>query len=144
MGPGGCRPSHSSAEDQITPTPGLMNRRASHLLQNLFPSHTRVRDPLSAMKLPGWASSAKTQPPQCNGGLFTRRLADPQSPKDGRQLACPPFGVRFRSRWGSLVGSVAVIVEGLRHNVSKTGIYAQRARVDQAVGLYYQKENLTF
>ena len=30
-------------------------------------------------------------PPQCNGGLFTQRLADPQSPKDGRQLACPPL-----------------------------------------------------
>ena len=27
---------------------------------------------------------------------------------------------------------------------SKTGIFAQRARVDQAVGLYYRKENLTF
>ena len=26
----------------------------------------------------------------------------------------------------------------------KTGIFAQRARVDQAVGLYYRKENLTF
>ena len=30
------------------------------------------------------------------------------------------------------------------HNTSKTGIFAQRARVDQAVGLYYRKENLTF
>ena len=30
------------------------------------------------------------------------------------------------------------------HSVSKTGIFAQRARVDQAVGLYYRKENLTF
>ena len=29
--------------------------------------------------------------PQCNGGLFTWRLVDPQSPKDGRQLACPPL-----------------------------------------------------
>ena len=37
-------------------------------------------------------------PPQCNGGLFTRRLADPQCPKDARQLACPPFQMRFRSR----------------------------------------------
>ena len=27
---------------------------------------------------------------------------------------------------------------------SKAGIFAQRARVDQAVGLYYRKENLTF
>ena len=27
---------------------------------------------------------------------------------------------------------------------SKTGIFAQRARVDQAAGLYYRKENLTF
>ena len=27
---------------------------------------------------------------------------------------------------------------------SKTGIFAQRARVDQAIGLYYRKENLTF
>ena len=29
-------------------------------------------------------------------------------------------------------------------NQGKTGIFAQRARVDQAVGLYYRKENLTF
>ena len=27
---------------------------------------------------------------------------------------------------------------------SRTGIFAQRARVDQAVGLYHRKENLTF
>ena len=27
---------------------------------------------------------------------------------------------------------------------NKTGIFAQRARVDQAVGLFYRKENLTF
>ena len=31
-----------------------------------------------------------------------------------------------------------------RNPHSKTGIFAQRARVDQAVGLYYRKENLTF
>ena len=33
----------------------------------------------------------KGTPPQCNGGLFNRRLADPQGPKDGRQLACHPL-----------------------------------------------------
>ena len=27
---------------------------------------------------------------------------------------------------------------------TKTGIFAQRARVDQAIGLYYRKENVTF
>ena len=33
----------------------------------------------------------RTHALQCNGGLSTQRLADPQSPKDGRQLACPPL-----------------------------------------------------
>ena len=43
--------------------------------------------------------------------------------------------------------SVAIDLQKLKdvlQNASKTGILAQRARVDQAVGLYYRKENLTF
>ena len=34
------------------------------------------------------------------GGLLAWGLADPQDPGDGCQLACPPFEVRFQSRWG--------------------------------------------
>ena len=35
MGPGESRPSHPSAEGQMAPASGLMNRRANHLLQSL-------------------------------------------------------------------------------------------------------------
>ena len=35
-------------------------------------------------------------------------------------------------------------IDKVESDLSKTGIFAQRARVDQAVGLYYRKENLTF
>ena len=37
MGPGGRRPSHPLAKNQITSTSGLVNCQANHLLQNLVP-----------------------------------------------------------------------------------------------------------
>ena len=91
MGPGGRRPSHLSAEDQIAPTSGLVNRRASHLLQNLVALSQSCEGPSKCNEATWLCLLWEGMPPQCNGGLFTQKLADPQGPKGGRQLACPPL-----------------------------------------------------
>ena len=89
MGPGGRRPSHPSAKNQITSTSGLVNRQANHLLQNLVPLPQSCEGPSECNEATRLGLRCEGTPPQCNGGLFTRRLVDPQSPKDGSQLACP-------------------------------------------------------
>ena len=91
MGPGGRHPSHPSAENQITPTSGLVNRQANHLLQNLVPLPQSCEGPSECNEATRLGLQCEGMPPQCSGGLFTQRLADPQSPKDGCQLACPPL-----------------------------------------------------
>ena len=91
MGPGGCRPSHPSAKNQITPTSRLVNRQANHLLQNLVPLPQSCEGPSECNEATRLGLPYEGMPPQCNEGLFTGRLADPQSLKDGRQLACPPL-----------------------------------------------------
>ena len=91
MGPGGRRPSHPSAKNQITPTSGLVSRQANHLLQNLVPLPQSCEGPSECNEATRLGLRCEGTPPQCNGGLFTWRLVDPQSPKDGRQLACPPL-----------------------------------------------------
>ena len=89
MGPGGRRPSHPSAKNQITPTSGLVNRQANHLLQNLVSLPQSCEGSSECNEATRLGLQCEGTPPQCNGSLFTRRLADPQSPKDGRQLTCP-------------------------------------------------------
>ena len=91
MGPGGRRPSHPSAEDQIAPTSGLMNRRANHLLQSLVALPQSCEGPSKCSEATRLGLLWEGMPPQCNGGLLTLRLAVPRSPKDERQLACPPL-----------------------------------------------------
>ena len=91
MDPGGCRPSHPSAQNQITPTSGLVNRQPNHLLQNLLPLPQSREGPSECNEATRLGLQCEGTPPQCNGGLFTWRLAGPQSPKDGRQMACPPL-----------------------------------------------------
>ena len=91
MGPGGRRPGHPSAKNQITPTSRLVNRQANHLLQNLVPLPQSCEGPSECNEATRLGLQWEGTLPQCNGGLFTRRLVDPQSPKDGRQLACPPL-----------------------------------------------------
>ena len=91
MGPGGCHPSHLSAKSQITPTSGLMNRQANHLLQNLVPFPQSCEGPSECNEATRLGLRCEGTLPQCNGGLFAQRLVDPQGPKDGHQLACPPL-----------------------------------------------------
>ena len=91
MGPGGHHPSHPSAKNQITPTSGLVNRQANHLLQNLVAIPQSCEGPSECNEATRLGLQCEGMPPQCNGGLFTRRLADPQGPRDGCQLACPPL-----------------------------------------------------
>ena len=91
MGPGSRRPSHPSAKNQITPTSGLVNRQANHLLLNLVPLPQSCEGPSECNEATRLGLQCEGTPLQCNGGLFGWRLADPQSPKDGRQLACPPL-----------------------------------------------------
>ena len=91
MGPSGRRPSHPSAGGQITPTSGLVNRRASHLLRSLVPLPQSCEGPSGCNGAAGLGLQCEGAPPQCNGGLFAQGLADPQGPRGGRQLACPPL-----------------------------------------------------
>ena len=88
MGPGDRRPSPST-ENQITPTSGLVNRQVNHLLQNLVALPQSCEGPSECNKATRLGLRCEGMPLQCNGGLFTQRQVDPQSPKDGRQLACP-------------------------------------------------------
>ena len=91
MGPGGRHPSHPLAKNQITPSSGLVNRQANHLLQILVALPQSCEGPSECNEATRLGLRCKGMPPQCDGGLFTRRLVDPQSPKDGHQLACPPL-----------------------------------------------------
>ena len=59
--------------------------------QNLVPLPQSCEGPSECNEATRLGLQCEGTPPQCNGSLFTRRLADPQSPKDGRQLACPPL-----------------------------------------------------
>ena len=106
MGPGGRRPSHPSAGGQMTPASGLMNRRASHLLRSLVALLQSCEGPSGCNGAAGLGLRCEGAPPQCDGGLFARGLADPQGPKGGRQLACPPLAGGGLALGGLLVGSV--------------------------------------
>ena len=108
MGPGGRRPNHLSTEGQMVPTSELMNPQASRLLQNLVALPQSCEGPSGCNEATRLGLQWEACLPQCNRGLFAWRLGGPQGPKDGSQLACPPFGVRFRSGWRSLVGSVGM------------------------------------
>ena len=104
MGPGGRRSSHLSARGQITPTSGLVNRWASHLLQNLVPLPQSCEGPSGCNEATGLGLRCGGAPSQCSGGLFTGGLVDSQGPKDGHQLACPPLAGGGLALGGSLVG----------------------------------------
>ena len=72
MGPGGRRPSRPSAEGQMAPTSGLMNRRASHLLQNL-------------VSLPRLCEG----PSGCNGAARLGLQSEDRAPTMQWGLVCP-------------------------------------------------------
>ena len=113
MGPGGRRPSHPLAQSQITPTSRLVNRRANHLLQSLVPLPQSCESPSGCNEATRLGLRCGGTPLQCNGGLFTQRLVDFQSPIDGRQLACPPLtsgGLALEIKLASLSGKCFFLV----------------------------------
>ena len=96
MGPGGRRPSHPWDRSQITPNPGS-HVRPGHLPPNL------VSLPQSCEGLPecngaaGLGSSEGACPLSAMEACLPEVYRVPEIPEVGRQLACHPFGVRFRS-----------------------------------------------
>ena len=96
MGPGGRRPSHPSAKNQITPTSGLVNRQANHLVQNLVALPQSCEGPSECNEATRLGLQCEGTPPQCNGGFFTRRLVESQR--------WAPIGLPSLGKWRSSSG----------------------------------------
>ena len=140
-----------------------MSSWPNHLQSPGVPSHTQVREPQSAMRRQEqppvqvlWSPRSAMEAMHQSGQPRKSGKRGPMQPapltSGGltlEEITCRGWGPHlqysFLIKLASLSGkSTSESSSGLLLLSRKTGIFAQRARVDQAVGLYYRKENLTF